>query len=84
MKTNVIRIGNSRGIRIPKAVLEQCRLGQTVELKVKKDHLVVRPAGSPRNGWEDAFNQMARQGDDALLDRDSLTPTQWDKTEWEW
>ncbi len=84
MKINVVRIGNSRGIRIPKAVLEQCRLGQTVELEVKKDHLVVRPAGRPRSGWEDAFHRMARQEDDALLDRDSFTPTQWDKTEWEW
>jgi antitoxin MazE len=84
MKINVVRIGNSRGIRIPKALLEQCRLGRTVELEVKKDHLVVRPAGRPRSGWEDAFHQMARQGDDTLLDRGSLTPTQWDNTEWEW
>ncbi len=84
MKINVVRIGNSRGIRIPKALLEQCRLGETVELEVEKDRLVVRPAGKPRSGWEDAFHRMARQGDDMLLDRGSLTPTQWDNTEWEW
>jgi len=56
MKINVVRIGNSRGIRIPKAVLEQCRLGLTVELEVKKDHLAVRLAGRPRSGWDDAFH----------------------------
>jgi len=84
MKTSVIRIGNSRGIRIPKALLEQCRLGDTVELEVQRDHLVIRPVAKPRSGWEEAFRRMAQQGDDALLDRESLSPTQWDRTEWEW
>lgn len=84
MKTSVIRIGNSRGIRIPKALLEQCRLGGTVELEVQNDHLVIRPVAKPRSGWEDAFRLMAQQGDDVLLDRESLPQTRWDKTEWEW
>lgn len=84
MKTSVIRIGNSRGIRIPKTLLEQCRLGGTVELEAQNDHLLVRPAAKPRSRWEDAFRQMAQQGDDALLDRESLPTTQWDGAEWEW
>lgn len=70
MKTNVIRIGNSRGIRIPKTLLEQCHLRNEVELEVRDDHLVVRPAAKPRSGWEDAFRRMHEQGDDALLDRE--------------
>jgi len=84
MKTNVIRIGNSRGIRIPKALLEQCHLRDKVELEVKDDHLVVRPIAKPRSGWADAFRRLHEQGDDALLDKESLPSTQWDKTEWEW
>jgi antitoxin MazE len=84
MKTSVIRIGNSRGIRIPKTLLEQCRLRDEVELEVKDDHLEVRPLAKPRSGWEDAFRRMHEQGDDALLDKESVSPTQWDETEWEW
>lgn len=84
MKANLVRIGNSRGIRIPKTLLEQCPLGETVELDVEKDHLVIRPARKPRGGWEEAFRRMAQQGDDTLLDRESLTRTRWDRTEWEW
>lgn len=84
MKTSVVRIGNSRGIRIPKTLLEQCRLRDEVELEVVDDHLVVRPATKPRSGWEDAFREMHEQGDDTLLDKESLSLTQWDKTEWQW
>jgi antitoxin MazE len=84
MKTNVVRIGNSRGIRIPKKLLEECRLEETVEIEAHKDHLVVRSATKPRSGWEEAFRRMAEQGDDTLLDRGSLASTKWDRTEWRW
>ncbi len=84
MKATVIRIGNSRGVRIPKVLLEQCRLRDTVELEVDGGHLIIRPAEQVRSGWDDAFRKMAEQGDDALLDRDSLAPTRWDESEWEW
>jgi antitoxin MazE len=84
MKTNVVRIGNSRGIRIPKTLLEQCRLGETVELKVEHGRLVVRAVSRPRSGWDDAFRLMAQQRDDTRLDRESLPQTHWDKTEWKW
>jgi antitoxin MazE len=84
MRTSVIRIGNSRGIRIPKALLDQCNLGSTVELEVHEGQLVVRAAERPRLGWDDAFRQMAEQGDDELLDRESSSPTDWDEQEWEW
>jgi antitoxin MazE len=84
MKTNVIRIGNSRGIRIPKKLLEECRLEDTVELEAHKDHLVVRSISKPRSGWEESFRSMAEHGDDTLLDRESLASTKWDRTEWRW
>lgn len=84
MKASVVRIGNSRGIRIPKTILEQCRLGNTVELEVRQGRLVVRAADEPRSGWEEAFKQMALRGDDTLLDGESLPSTRWDETEWKW
>ena len=84
MRASIVRIGNSRGIRIPKSLLEQCRLGSSVELEVQDGQLVVRPADRPRAGWDDAFRAMAAQGDDALLDQESLPGTAWDAKEWEW
>jgi antitoxin MazE len=84
MKATVIRIGNSRGVRIPKALLEQCRLQDTVELEVDDGHLIIRPAEWVRSGWDEVFRKIAERGDDALLDRDSLAPSRWDESEWEW
>ena len=83
MKANIIRIGNSQGIRIPKPLLEQCHFGKTVELEVRNGHLAILPAEQPRSGWADAFRAMAAQHDDALLDKTALA-TKWDRDEWEW
>ena len=84
IRTNVIKIGNSRGIRIPKAILEQCRLEGEVELKTEGDHLVVKPATKPRQGWDEAFRAMAARGDDAMVEGDVLVETSWEKGEWQW
>ena len=84
MKTTLIQIGNSRGIRIPKAFLEHCQLHDEVELEMDDDHLLIRPAAQPRSGWDTAFRQMHERKDDALVDEDALTATEWDTTEWEW
>ena len=84
MKTALIRIGNSRGIRIPKVLLEQYRFNDEVELEPRQDHLVIRPATPARDGWDDAFRRMREHGDDTLLDEEFPSATQWDTTEWEW
>jgi antitoxin MazE len=83
-RARIVRIGNSRGIRLPRAVLEQCQLGDTVDLSVEAGVLVVRPIRSPRAGWDEAFQEMAQAGDDVLLDAESPTGTAWDQVEWEW
>jgi antitoxin MazE len=72
MKTRLIRIGNSRGIRIPRIFLEQCHLRDEVQLEVVNGYLIVRPMKKLRSGWEEAFREMHEQGDDSLLDKESL------------
>ena len=83
MKTRVIQIGNSRGIRIPKSLLKQTGLDGEVEIIVKNGSLVIRPAKKPRAGWAEALEEMARRGDDALLD-DTPSLSSWDAENWEW
>ena len=84
IKTTIVRIGNSQGIRIPKALLKQCHLQGELELEPRGDHLIVRAARQPRAGWEEAFQAMAERRDDQLLDGDVVLEDAWDKDEWEW
>ncbi len=82
VKTRIVKIGNSQGIRIPKAWLEHAQLGEDVEVSVQPDRLVIRPAHRPRHNWDEQFRAMAERGDDQLLDQAILTA--WDTDEWEW
>lgn len=84
MRTRIIKIGNSQGVRIPKLLLEQAGLGQEVELVLQDRQLLIRALGKPRQGWEEAFSVMAKQGDDQLVDEDLTGGTRWDEEEWEW
>ncbi len=84
MRTRIVRIGNSQGIRIPKALLEQTELRGEVELTVQGGSLVISTVAPARNGWEAAFRQMAASGDDRLLDGDSPTADSFDAKDWEW
>lgn len=68
MKTRIVRIGNSQGIRIPKPLLEQTGLNGEVNIRAEGRSLVVRSNRKPRAGWAAAFQEMARRGGDALLD----------------
>ncbi|MCG2769986.1 MAG: AbrB/MazE/SpoVT family DNA-binding domain-containing protein [Chloroflexota bacterium] len=84
VKTRIVKIGNSQGIRIPKVLLDQADLGGEVELELRGDEIVVRPAYRARRSWEDQFKAMAEQGDDELFDGNVAIPTVWDEEEWEW
>ena len=85
MRASLVRIGNSRGVRIPKALIEECDLGSTVELEVRDGQLVIRRADDPRAGWEEAFRQAAVEGDDdELREWEAAALTDWDENEWEW
>jgi antitoxin MazE len=80
MKTSLIRIGNSKGIRIPKPILEQCGLEDQIEMVVRDRALIIKPAGGLREGWNEAFGQAAE--DEALLPDDASA--EWDAAEWRW
>jgi antitoxin MazE len=67
MEVSIIRIGNSKGIRIAKTILEQYDIQDKVELILEEGYLVLKPIPQPRTGWEDAFKRMHEQGDDELL-----------------
>lgn len=84
MKTRIVRIGNSQGIRIPKVLLERSGLGQEVDLQVQDEQIIIRPAQRPRQGWAELFREMAQQGHDRLIDKDFPGQTRWDKDEWQW
>jgi antitoxin MazE len=80
MKAKLVRIGNSRGVRLPKAVIGQCALGDIVELHVRDGAVVIRPVPRrPREGWEAAFAAMAEAGEDPPLD---MPAGDWDRQEW--
>jgi antitoxin MazE len=84
MKTRIVRIGNSRGVRIPKLLLEQTGLDGEVDISAREDGLIIRPARKAREGWAAAFEEMARRGDDALLDDAPPSLSSWDEVDWEW
>lgn len=67
MQTNIIRIGNSKGIRLSKTLLQQYNITDSVELILEKDHIKIRPIDQPRAGWSTLFKQMHENGDDQLL-----------------
>ena len=81
-KTRIVRIGNSRGIRVPKILLDQAQLPDEVELHAEPGKLVVQGVRRPRTGWAEAARTMAEAGHDGLLDVPS--PTRFDRVEWEW
>jgi antitoxin MazE len=80
----LVRIGNSRGIRIPKALLEQAALeGRELELRLVEEGLLVTPAAPARQGWRAAFEAMVSAGHDAPLLPDESSTT-FDEEDWEW
>ncbi len=84
MRAHIVKIGNSRGIRIPKTLLDQTGIDDDVELEVDKTSIIIRPVSHPRSGWDDAFKAMAQKGDDVLVTGDDNIAHPWDDEEWQW
>ncbi|MBC8121897.1 MAG: AbrB/MazE/SpoVT family DNA-binding domain-containing protein [Gemmatimonadaceae bacterium] len=86
MKVEIIRIGNSRGVRLPKALLEQCGFADSAELLVEKGRLVLVPTAQVRAGWLERFAQSTdgQQAEDLSYLLPDTTNIEWDDAEWHW
>jgi len=82
MKTHLIRVGNSRGVRLPKPLIEEAGLTDAVELRVRDGAIVIAQVARVRSGWAEAARRMRERDEDGLLD--SSTPTRFDEGEWKW
>lgn len=67
MDVPIIKIGNSKGIRLSKTILEKYNIKDTVELIMEKGYLIIKPKDEPRKGWEKSFKEMRDMQDDELL-----------------
>jgi antitoxin MazE len=81
-RARIVSIGNSRGIRIPKSLLEQSELGVEVEIRAEPGRLIVSSAQRPRAGWSEAARGLRAADGDRLLD--APTATEFDRNEWRW
>lgn len=70
MEANIIKIGNSKGLRLSKTILEKYEIGDKVELILEKEQIILRPITEPRKGWESEFKRMREENDDQLLVND--------------
>jgi antitoxin MazE len=83
MKVKLVRIGNSRGIRIPKPLIEECGFGEAVEVRVERRRLIVEATHPPREGWDKAFQAAGSASRDELL-LDAIPASDFDGKEWRW
>ena len=80
----LVQIGNSRGIRIPKPLIEGADLEDCeLELKIVSEGLLVKPVTTRRYGWKKAFDVMHNHGDDAMV-MAAEPSTPFDHEDWEW
>ncbi|MCX7337850.1 MAG: AbrB/MazE/SpoVT family DNA-binding domain-containing protein [Alphaproteobacteria bacterium] len=83
MRLEIVAIGNSRGVRLPKSLLDQCGLYNAVEAEVRGKELVLKKIDHPRDGWARAFSAETHgltPGDQGWLD----APSEWTEEEWQW
>ena len=80
MRTNLIKIGNSKGIRINSNIIKQCELGNEIEIKVLDKKVIIEAIREPRSNWNNSFEKMYKNKEDVLIDESS---NDFDK-DWEW
>ena len=73
MRIDLVKIGNSQGIRLPKAIVEQAQLTEELDLKISEGAIIIRPANRPRESWEEAAISCHEAGEDRLDDWDAVT-----------
>jgi len=82
MLVSIVPIGNSKGIRLPKSILDQLQISDQLELEVTNKQIILTPVTKqPRSGWEEAFRNMSEHHEDTLVLADGHQPSGLD---WEW
>jgi antitoxin MazE len=82
MLVSVVQIGNSRGVRLPKAILDQLEISDKLDMEVENNQIILKPVPhQPRQGWDIAFSQMREEGEDKLLLPEAAVTKDF---EWEW
>ena len=88
MVTKLIQIGNSRGIRLPKAIIEQAGLKDDVEIVVRDGQVILSPVvDNPRAGWAEAFAKAKEEHGNELTEEDQAwlnAPNEFDEKDWTW
>ncbi|PKM42469.1 MAG: hypothetical protein CVV03_09935 [Firmicutes bacterium HGW-Firmicutes-8] len=82
MQTRIVRIGNSKGLRIPAHILRQCEIEDLINLEIIDGKIIISSAEKPRQGWDEQFRLMHKNGDDKLLIDDSLEAGEEDDRTW--
>ena len=67
MKVPIIAIGNSKGLRLSKTILERYNIKDNIELVLEKNRIILKPVDEPRKGWKKAFENIRKHGEDELL-----------------
>ena len=79
MEISIIKIGNSKGFRLPKAILEKYNISDKIELILEKGQIILRPISEPRKNWDKAFKKMNEAGEDQLLFEDFFDDENFDE-----
>ena len=83
-RVRLVKMGKTRGIRLPQQFLDQAELDEEVELEIQEDQVVIRLVPRPRRNWDKYSAEMAARGDDRLLDSKAFSLTGWDEEKWVW
>jgi len=70
MEVSIIKIGNSKGFRLSKTLIEKYNIKDKVEIILEKGYMIIKPIAKPRTNWDKAFKEMNENGDDQLLFND--------------
>ena len=79
MRTSIIKLGNSKGVRLSKQIMQQYQIKDQVDLILEADRIILKPVNEPRKGWDQAFRKMAENKDDQLLMGDVLEDEDFDE-----
>ncbi|MBF2057417.1 MAG: AbrB/MazE/SpoVT family DNA-binding domain-containing protein [Cyanobacterium sp. T60_A2020_053] len=84
VRSHIIKIGNSQGVRLPKKLLENSNIQNEIYISSENGKIIITPILKNRLNWDKAFQEMSENDDDQLLDINQEITSTWDEEEWEW